>query len=345
MGKEITHIIFAQQTAQFLDYPDEDPFTAVLHDFPHCFNFGSIAADTFFYGIKIPFFDKAYSCCGEVVHGLTGNDTSLLPLEMLRNLRENPGDRFFREKLAFACGFLTHVALDSVLHPSIYYHSGNYHHECPEERANAITRHRLIESWIDLFLLQQASLSLHDCRFIADIRCNSSVNRHLLNFFHGAFARTGYGDETSWKFLQRGYSVQMLLNSAFPRAFWGKLVARANRASNGKLRTLLALFYPWDYVEIPPAITDFDMYCHPVTGERFQEDFHSLWAQARRRGEGFLRASREYIYGDGDEDRLRETIKGYSLSMGLVGVPARNAGYFDCLPMNRIWMYGDRQND
>jgi hypothetical protein len=339
MGKEITHIIFAQQTAQFLECPEKDPFAAVLHEFSPCFHFGSIAADTFFYGVKVPFLDKAYSCCGEVVHGREGNDTSLLPLEMLRSLRENPDDRYFGQKLAFVCGFLTHVALDSVLHPSIYYHSGNYDHDCPEERTKARTRHRLIESWLDLFLLQQVSLKLHDCRYMADIRRNASVNRELLGFFHGAFARTGNGDETSWKFLQRGYAVQMLLNSAFPRAFWGKLVGRANRATKGKLRTFMALFYPWDYTEIPPAISAVGAYRHPVTGERFQEDFHSLWAQARCRGEGFLQASRQYVYGDGDIDKLRAAIKGYSLSMGLVGVPARNAGYFDCLPLHRIWTY------
>lgn len=344
MGKEITHILFAEQTARCLEDSDKDSFVAVLRDFYQSFHFGSIAADTFFYGIKVPFLDKAaYSCCGEIMHGLTGNDTSLLPLEMLYSLRKNQHGPYFGEKLAFICGFLTHIALDSVLHPPIYYYSGNYHHESPEERMDARTRHRLIESWIDLFILKQASMSLRDCRFIADIRRNSQLNRELLGFLYAAFTRTGNGDESSWKYLQRGYTVQMLLNTVYPQAFWGKLVEKANCVSKGKLRTFLALFYPWDFREIPSEITDFGVYRHPVTGELFREDFHSLWARAGRRGEEFLRAVREYIYGSGDRDRLREVIKGYSLSMGLVGVPARNAGYFDCLPLNRIWAYGDRE--
>jgi hypothetical protein len=343
MGKEITHIFFAEQTARYLDDSEKDPFSAILRDYCQSFHFGSIAADTFFYGIKVPFFDRAaYSCCGEIVHGTAGNDTSLLPLEMLYYLGENRHDPFFGEKLAFVSGFLTHIALDSVLHPPIYYYSGNYHHECAQERTDARTRHRLIESWIDLYLLQQASISLQDCRFIADIRRNSSLNRELLGFFHAAFARTGNGDEISWKYLRRGYAVQMLLNTVYPQVFWGKLVEKANHVFKGKLRTFLALFYPWDSREIPSEITDFDVYRHPVTGEQFREDFHGLWARAGRRGEEFLQAAREYIYGSGDRDRLREVVKGYSLSMGMVGVPARNAGYFDCLPLNRIWAYGDR---
>ena len=233
------------------------------------------------------------------------------------------------------------MALDSVLHPSIYYFSGNYHHECPKERADARTRHRLIESWIDLFLLQQASIDLKDYRFIGDIRRNSSINRDLLRFFHRAFARTGDGDEASWKFLKRGYDVQMLLNSVFPQAFWGRVVEAANRTSKGKLRTFMALFYPWDYKEIPAAIIDFRVYRHPVTGEEVQKDFQTLWAEAVQRGIDFLQAAREYIYEDGDQEKLRAVVKGYSLSMGLVGVPARSAGYFDSLPLNSIWAYGN----
>jgi hypothetical protein len=340
MGKELTHILFAEQTLNSLIDPDKDPLASALHNSPQAFHFGAIVADTFFYGIKMPCFDKAYSCCGEIIHGFAGNDTSLLPLEMLRDLKENPDDPLFREKLAFVSGLLTHIALDSVLHPFIYYFSGNYHHESPEERTDARTRHRLIESWLDLLLLQQVSLNLQDCRFIADIRRNSSMNRNLLRFFHDAFIRTGNGDATSWKFLKRGYDVQMLLNTAFPRAFLGKFVERVNRASKGKLRAFMALFYPWDYKEIPAQIMDFGVYRHPVTGEEFQEDFQSLLLKSQQRGTAFLQAVREYLYGDGDPDKLRDVVKGYSLSMGLVGVSAENAVYFDCVPLNRIWTYG-----
>ncbi len=173
------------------------------------------------------------------------------------------------------------------------------------------------------------------------IRGNGRLNRLLLRFFFASFMRTAHADETLWKYLDRGYTVQMLLNSIYPKVFWGKLAGAANRALKGRLDTLLALFYPWNYTEIPDEIMNFGMYRHPVTGEELPGDFPTLWNQASGKSAEFLQAVRDYLFGTGDLDELRSVIKGYSLSMGLVGVPAAEAGYFECVPMNRIWAYGD----
>jgi hypothetical protein len=258
---------------------------------------------------------------------------------MLYDLRNNRRDGLFREKLAFVCGFLTHIALDMVCHPCIYFFSGNYHHENAEERIKAVTRHRLIESWLDLFVLRKASLSIDNCPFMETIRRNAPLNLELLRFFFDAFERTSNIDGYLWKFLRRGYNMQMLLNSMYPNAFWGKLVGTANRAFGGKLNTFMALFYPWDYREIPPEVFNYEYYRHPVTGEEFPGDFDELWKKALLRSLEFLEALRGYIYGGADLERLGGVIKGYSLSMGLVGVPVSEAGYFDLMPLNRIWAY------
>jgi hypothetical protein len=311
----------------------------VLRDFSHAFHFGSIAADTFFYGVRVPFLDRAFACCGDRIHGAKGNDTSLPILQMLHELRENPEDSLLPEKLAFICGFLTHIALDTVMHPCIYYYSGNYYHENPKERALATTRHRLIETWLDLFLLRKISSSIDDFSCIKTIRRNSSLNLDLLRFFFQAFVRTDGVDEYLWKYLHRGYNVQMFLNSIYPDASWGKLVGAANRILKGKLDTFMALFYPWDYRDIPPEVIDFESYRHPITGEELPVSFNDLWKTARKRSLEFLEAVRLYLYHDGDHDQLGNIIKGYSLCMGLVGVSATDAGYFDGLPMNRIWIY------
>jgi hypothetical protein len=77
MGKEISHIILAEQSAGSLEDSGKDPFVSVLRKFPHAFHFGSIAADTFFYGIRVPFLEMGFACCGDKIHGTDGNDTSL----------------------------------------------------------------------------------------------------------------------------------------------------------------------------------------------------------------------------------------------------------------------------
>jgi hypothetical protein len=339
LGKEISHIILAEQSARLLENPEKDEFIAALGDFPHVFHFGSIAADTFFYGMRIPFLEAGFPCCGDRFHGAEGNDTSLTLLHMLRELKSNPRDPMFREKLAFVCGLLTHIALDTVLHPCVYYFSGNYYHESPEKRAMATTRHRLIESWLDLHFLRKTFMPIGEFRLMDDIRRNSRLNLTLLRFFFKSFAHAEQADESLWKYLQRGYNVQMFLNSKYSDASWGRMVGALNRILKGRLNTFMALFYPWDYLEIPPEIMNFEFYRHPVTGEELPGNFDKLWEAARARSLDFLEAVREYIFHGGDQERLGSVIKGYSLSMGLVGVPATDAGYFDSVPMDRIWAY------
>jgi hypothetical protein len=101
----------------------------------------------------------------------------------------------------------------------------------------------------------------------------------------------------------------------------------------------MALFYPRNYGKIPSEIIDFTYFRHPVTGEEVKQNFDDLWESAQRRSVEFLEAVRAYIYGDGDWARLGKVIRGYSLCMGLVGVPASSAGYFDSVPLDRIWAY------
>lgn len=339
MGKEISHIILAEESARLLDDPGKDDFARALDEFSAAFHFGSIAADTFFYAVRIPFVESGFPCCGDRLHGVDGNDTSVTFLHMLGELKDNPADPLFGEKLAFICGFLTHIALDTVIHPCVYYFSGNYYHECPGERALATTRHRLIESWLDLFFLRKTSRDAAEFRPLADIRRNSRLNLALLRFFFKSFTRAEQADESLWKYLQRGYNVQMFLNSKYPDPAWGRMVGAANRALKGRLNSFLALFYPWNYRKIPPEVTDFEFYRHPVTGEELSTGLDTLWESARERSCDFLHAVREYIYHGGDRERLAGIIKGYSLNTGMAGVPISDAGYFDSLPLDRIWAY------
>lgn len=341
MGKEISHILCAEQVAHGGVGSLSDRLRSVLKDALHSFHFGSIVADTFFYAVRLPFEGKRIFCFGDVIHGSDGNDTSRPALEMLRFLRGTQNDPLFAEKAAFACGFLTHIALDSVLHPFVYHVSGNYYAACAAERNAARARHRLVESWLDLQVLRQASLELPGCTFLPDIRRNGVVNRELLRFFSSA-CTGGNGDEpTCWHDLQRGYRVQMALNALFGNRGAAALVNRADRLFAGRLGSFLALFYPWGYSEIPGEILHFDSYTHPVTGEILEGGFARLWSDALQRGEIFLAAADRFLFGAGNDDALGNAVQGFSLNTGLVGVPIRDAVHFDCIPLERLWSHGN----
>lgn len=340
MGKEISHIICAEQAVHAGGNSLGAGFRSLLNDARYSFHLGSIAADTFFYAVRLPFEKKRTFCYGDVIHGSDGNDTSLPAIEMLRLLRDTPDDPLFAEKLAFASGFLTHISLDSIIHPFVYHVSGNYYADCPAERNDARARHRLVESWLDLQVLRQASLGLDGCSFIADIRRNSLVNQKLLRFFFSACTGNKQSDPVYWEGLKRGYNVQMCLNSLFGNRRAALLVKRANRMFSGRLGSFLALFYPWGYRDIPAEILYFDKYIHPVTGEIRTGGFSCLWAEAVLRGKDFLSAVDEFLFGRGDDAALEGIVQGYSLNTGLIGVPIRDAVHFDCIPLERLWSHG-----
>jgi len=275
-----------------------------------------------------------------MIHGAEGNDTSRPVHEMLKSLRDAPNDSLYGEKAAFICGFLTHIALDSILHPYVYHVSGNYYAECPLERRESRIRHRLIEAWFDLHLLDQSSLRLTRCAFLPKIRRKGALNLELMRFFFSACEKSLSLDPDSWHYLLQGYRHQMILNAAFRRATIGKALRLADGFLSGRLQSFLALFYPWDFPEAPEEIINFPSYRHPVTGNECNGGFHSLWKKALERGGKFLTAVEQYLFLGKDDDELRKVVRGYSLNTGLVGVPIRKAVHYERIPLERLWLHG-----
>jgi hypothetical protein len=128
----------------------------------------------------------------------------------------------------------------------------------------------------------------------------------------------------------------MALNAVFGKASVEKIVRRMDRTLGGRLMSFHALFYPGKFRDIPCEIIHFSSFRHPVTGEKREGGFESLWKQALTRSEEFLAAAAAFLFAGGDDETLRSVIKGYSLSSGIVGVPIRDAVYYDCIPMGKL---------
>jgi hypothetical protein len=343
MGKELSHIICAEQTAERLAGSVGGGFLSLLRDYSTAYHFGAIVADTFFYAVRLPSESGSSPCWGDMIHGAEGNDTSGPVHEMLKALRDSPNDTLYGEKTAFVCGFLTHIALDSTLHPYVYHVSGNYYADCPVERRESQARHRLIEAWFDLYLLEQSSLRLARCGYLRKIRAKGALNKELMRFLFTACEKSFQIDPDSWRFLVRGYRVQMILNAAFRRAALGKSLNFVDSFLSGRLQSFRALFYPWGYSEVPGEIINFKSFRHPVTGEEHAGDFQSLWNQSLERGGEFLASVEKFLFLGMDDDELRKVIRGYSLSTGLEGVSTREAIYYEPIPLEKLWLPGKRR--
>jgi hypothetical protein len=164
-----------------------------------------------------------------------------------------------------------------------------------------------------------------------------------MRFLFTACEKSFQIDPDSWRFLLRGYRVQMILNAAFPNAALGKSLCLVDRFLSGRLQSFLALFYPWGNSEVPEEIINFKSFRHPVTGDVQGDGFASLWKQSVERSGEFLTAVEKYLFLGMDDDELRNVIRGYSLSTGLEGVPTRDAVHYEPIPLERLWLHCKRR--
>src|SRR5690606_28826364 len=157
---------------------------------------------------------------------------------------------FFPQKLAFTCGFLTHFAMDINFHPWVYYLSGNYFDPKPEAQLDAQMRHRIIESWLDLHILD--GMPVQSFPKLEQISSNRQTNLKLLSFLAQACQRAWQVDKDLFYSLKRGYNLQMLMTaSLFKSNAFREIAITLNDILENRLRGYLALFYPESARDIP----------------------------------------------------------------------------------------------
>jgi len=334
MPKEITHIEFSAETVSELEKRGETSLSSLLKENDSSMHFGSIAVDTFYYNLKFPF-EKNYFQWGDIVHGAEGEDTSLPILEMIEKTLGEFTAEAAKKKIAFLSGFLTHMAMDIVFHPFVYYFSGNYFASDPEDRINAQMRHRIIESWIDLLVLNKKSQSLQNYPHLKTIASQREINLELLDFLGKACNKAWQKDENLFPALKKGYEIQMFLAvNVLKNSSLLSFTRTLNDFMENKLRAYLALFYPQNSKEIPESIEYFGSFKHPVTGELFSGNLHDLFAKALTLSTDFLLAVSKYIFEDRDKNLLKSVIKGYSLDVGIEGVKVHEVNYFSPLKIS-----------
>ena len=177
MPKELTHILFADQLTDRLGRAGPAQLLRRNHATLH---FGSIATDTLYYEVTFPIIDRDYAHWGEIVHGGHGEDTGTPIREMLRRLQNRPQNTppsaADDARFAFVCGFLSHMALDIVFHPWVYAVTGPYYDPDPDRQVDSQMSHRLVESWLDLLMLQRFEKTRNNFDPFKAIRANKMTN-------------------------------------------------------------------------------------------------------------------------------------------------------------------------
>lgn len=328
MPKEITHILFSDATFNLLE-KNNLKLANIIENNLDFYHLGCISVDSFYYNLKLPFDKPYYNHAGDMIHGAEGNDTALAFRNCCEYLKNNKNEKNFDKKLAFITGFVTHMAMDINFHPYVYYFSGNYYDDEPSKRVDAMMKHRLIEAWIDLYLLDKMNLSLDKFNSLKNIEKNKSDNYEVMEFLCKFFSEAwNIKEEIVFPF-KRGYNIQIFLNNYFMgnknvKAFFRLL----NDIFDNKLRDYLALFYPDNVKDIPNYIVNFGNYIHPVTGKKFEGSIHDIWENALKLSFNFLKSINDYIFEDLSKNDFEYIFRGYSLDVGLEGVKVYEVKHF-----------------
>ncbi len=380
MPKEMTHIVLAEEACQVLGNTSprhnkgRREIATLLREQRNAYYFGSVAPDIFFYDIAFPLENKKCPRGGDwgnAIHGTRGENTMAHIFAMAHILNESRlqaslgyrngmPEKHRKLCLAFAMGYLTHVALDTVLHPIVYYFSGNYYAPEPTAKKWSETRHRTIESLLDLLVLERTHRTFTELNTPVLVKMSAKQQKVVLGFFTLAL-RMAFGNESTpaipgdrwfqprdniytdplYKTVKRGTIKQRILNRLFRIRVAGKSALLLNRKNRDKFSEFSTLMYPartyTAYLKKwrnPLDLYALQHFRNPLTNQEKKISFADLSKRSLARCRRYLVAFDRLVNHLEQEAALKKILNGPSLNNARPGVPTKEMQFFAPLPLN-----------
>lgn len=255
MPKELTHWHIARKAMQ---KGGPAKVGEIIACNPALYYIGAVAHDIAFYDLSQPFEERIERVANQL-HGVDGENT-LVPLSEMMDTALYQNNQ--HALLAFLLGMLTHFVADSTIHPIVYYMSGNYFAENPDDRDKAVFRHRLFETAIDLWI---EKVNPHE--YPSDLshlwREAGEAGRHAFDLLVEHYAYPG--DKSIRTHFRNAWRNHRFLQTAFSWSTPWRVLAIYRRLGHPSVEKLEALFYSQ-----PLNLSFFDSnldWLHPVTGE------------------------------------------------------------------------------
>ena len=306
MPRDLTHIMLADDIRNNL--PAEMRQCAAAHE--SVYHMGAISHDCFLFGPESKLSTK--------MHGGFGDDTRDLVVTMLDDIRKEKDPRRQAGKKAFVYGFLTHSAVDSVFHPFIYSVSGSQVRENNPEKADvkhAQTRHRYVETWLDVHFLKQKKQHLNIFKPLKTIIDDHKSREAAADFFCRCYQKTFDVDHDLTPVYKGSLAVQAFISRVTRNQAMGKALRRLDNFLEGRLGMAVSGFYQQDR-QMPSELKDFTSFKHPVTGQTVHKSLSDLTQDAVRRGVDFIQAADQYIK-DGNKKQFLKSVPNFNLDTGI----------------------------
>ncbi|MCQ2914597.1 MAG: zinc dependent phospholipase C family protein [Alphaproteobacteria bacterium] len=304
MPRDLSHIIISKQIMENA----EGDMQKCIKDNPVAFEMGAICPDAFLFGTN--------PILSTMIHGGKGHDIRNIVLTMMDNVMEEKDPKIKAEKQAFTYGYLTHVASDQEFHPFVYSLSGCKRDNSSDEEKNVINaRHRAVETWLDVELLDKEGINIKDYHPTLKFLKNMSQVRRMGSFFVDSYKKTFPEAQNVGSSFKTGFAVQLALGKITRNQTLGNSLRRLDKILGGRLASTVAGFYR-DDVEVPKIIKDVENFKHPVTGDNIQATIEDMTLSSVRRGIKFLRAAEHYMQ-TGYKDRFVERVPNICLDTGV----------------------------
>lgn len=267
MPKEITHWAVAKKAASLAPEPY---LRRIIHDNMNLYITGALAVDSPSYAV-IGVDKELFTRAGDRLHAMSGENPFAAVLRVPAIATGVDEDR----AMAFTLGALTHVIADMVFHPMIFHLTGDYHDPDRGRRKKAVTLHRLLETWIDVWFTQKLSPEneVKVFRFAAQ---NSMEAKVLARLGSALF----FGEKDLAKPTRVALLSHAVIQSLFSKQWAMKAVNFYGRIASRDMGEYAALCYPPMTEEPPSFLSGPIHYKNPVTGEAFVESLEDMEKRA-----------------------------------------------------------------
>ncbi len=322
MPKEITHLVVADEV--LLSLPRAVRNEILRHR--HLYDIGSTSPDLFYYDVSFPFEVLASTeVFSERIHGRSGEDNAAHVLWMLDELNRSPVEGGF----AFLAGYLTHTASDAVFHPMVYSLTGNYFAEDPVERKRARARHRVLETSLDLYLLERRGITLAQFDLPARMRLKKGDTAILTNLYARSLKIAFDPEFPLEKGMLRALRKFRWMTHLMVSASMTRFLHRVNRFAAYAINDFANLFYPEKRSAI--AFSTKKKTPHPVTGRPYDRDIEKLMDRSVKNAVRNIHAAARYLDGRISRRRIARLLLPLSLNNGMPRTPVSAMKHYGIL--------------
>ena len=230
---------------------------------------------------------------------------------------------------AFMAGFLAHVALDVVIHPYVYYHTGLYDENKPETHSarglHLKFERRMDVQWMKSEGVDAKTYPLHT-RALPLTRVPQSILSLLDDSVAGVYARHGAG----WHY-QKGYQSMRRIAKRIIKdptglkkyvyTFFDKL-SPAYDMDLADLSYASAITHDHDYLDV-----NNQPWQHPLTGEMSEKSVPELYETAMSWAKEMINRLNDYILHD-QPLPVNRPFGNHSLNTGCLVDDPRGMQYF-----------------